>query len=79
MNILFLLPRYSTEETSSTLEKELVEEFSKNVGSAIQSIVAVIWREYERELKKQKALDFDDLLIESVKILKNNTHSIRLF
>ncbi len=49
-----------------------VEEFSKNVGSAIQSIVAVIWREYERELKKQKALDFDDLLIESVKILKNN-------
>ncbi|ETB64074.1 TPA: ATP-dependent DNA helicase PcrA [Candidatus Nomurabacteria bacterium] len=49
-----------------------VEEFSKNVGNAIQSIVAIIWRDYERELKKQKALDFDDLLIESVKILKNN-------
>ncbi|MCX6754580.1 MAG: UvrD-helicase domain-containing protein [Candidatus Nomurabacteria bacterium] len=47
-----------------------VDTFSANVTSAFQSIVAVIWREYEAQLKKEKALDFDDLLLESVLILK---------
>ncbi len=47
-----------------------VDTFSGNVGSAFQSIVAVIWRDYEAQLKKEKALDFDDLLLESVLILK---------
>ena len=47
-----------------------VDTFSANVNSATQSIVAVIWREYEALLKKEKALDFDDLLLESVLILK---------
>jgi len=44
--------------------------FSQNVGSALQSIVATIWRDYEAALKKEKALDFDDLLLQSVLILK---------
>ena len=47
-----------------------VDTFSANVGSAAQSIVAVIWRDYEAQLKKEKALDFDDLLLETVLILK---------
>jgi len=47
-----------------------VDTFSGNVGSAAQSIIAVIWRDYEAQLKKEKALDFDDLLLESVLILK---------
>jgi len=47
-----------------------VDAFSNNVNSAIQSIVAVIWRDYEAQLKKEKALDFDDLLLETVLILK---------
>lgn len=47
-----------------------VDKYSENVGSAIQSIVATIWRGYETELKKEKALDFDDLLLETVLILK---------
>ena len=44
--------------------------FSQNVGSAQQSIVAVIWKDYETALRKEKALDFDDLLLQSVFILK---------
>ncbi len=44
--------------------------YSQSVSGAMQSIVAVIWRDYERALKKEKALDFDDLLLETVLILK---------
>jgi len=44
--------------------------FSQNAQSAFASIVAVIWQDYERVLKEEKALDFDDLLLETVLILK---------
>jgi DNA helicase II / ATP-dependent DNA helicase PcrA len=47
-----------------------VDKFSIDVKSGIQSIVAMIWRDYETQLKKEKALDFDDLLFETVLILK---------
>ena len=47
-----------------------VDTFSANVASANQSIIATVWRGYEAQLKKEKALDFDDLLLESVLILK---------
>jgi DNA helicase II / ATP-dependent DNA helicase PcrA len=46
------------------------ETYGNNATSALGSIVGVIWREYERALKEEKALDFDDLLLESVLILK---------
>lgn len=44
--------------------------YSQNVTSAFGSIVAVLWQDYEQTLKKEKALDFDDLLLETVLILK---------
>lgn len=47
-----------------------VDNYSGDVKSAMQSIVALIWRDYESRLKKEKALDFDDLLLETVLILK---------
>jgi DNA helicase II / ATP-dependent DNA helicase PcrA len=47
-----------------------VDSFSAGVNSALSSIVAMVWRDYETTLKKQKALDFDDLLLETVLILK---------
>ena len=40
------------------------------VKSSMQSIVALIWGGYEERLKKEKGLDFDDLLLESVMILR---------
>jgi DNA helicase-2/ATP-dependent DNA helicase PcrA len=46
------------------------QSYSKNASSAMQSIVARIWRDYEKALKAEKALDFDDLLLETVLILK---------
>jgi len=47
-----------------------VDIFSQNSKSALQSVVAVLWRDYERALKSEKMLDFDDLLLETVLILK---------
>ncbi len=47
-----------------------VDTYSQNVTSTLGSIVAVIWRDYEKALKEEKALDFDDLLLETVLILK---------
>lgn len=44
--------------------------YSQNVTSALGSIVSVLWRDYEQALKKERALDFDDLLLETVLILK---------
>lgn len=47
-----------------------VDSYEKNVASAFQSIVATVWKGYESALKKEKSLDFDDLLLETVMILK---------
>ncbi|MCX6753565.1 MAG: UvrD-helicase domain-containing protein [Candidatus Nomurabacteria bacterium] len=44
--------------------------YKGEVKSSQQSIVALIWGGYEARLKNEKGLDFDDLLLESVQILK---------
>ncbi len=46
------------------------ETFRQNIQSAQQSIISMIWHDYEQALKKEKALDFDDLLLETVLLLK---------
>lgn len=46
------------------------DSYSSSATSHTQTLVAKIWREYEMRLKKEKALDFDDLLLQSVLILK---------
>jgi DNA helicase II / ATP-dependent DNA helicase PcrA len=47
-----------------------LDRYANEVKSGFESVVATIWRDYERTLKAEKALDFDDLLIETVMILK---------
>ena len=47
-----------------------LESYRASVSSGLQSIVALIWGGYEARLKKEQSLDFDDLLIESVLILR---------
>jgi DNA helicase-2/ATP-dependent DNA helicase PcrA len=44
--------------------------YRESAIGALQSIVGVIWGDYEKSLKNEKALDFDDLLLETVLILK---------
>ncbi len=47
-----------------------VDNFVINQKSALESITGMVWRGYEKILKDEKSLDFDDLLIKAVLILK---------
>jgi len=41
-------------------------------GYTMQAVVGQVWPMYEQKLKEEKALDFDDLLLKTYQILKNN-------
>lgn len=48
------------------------EEFdNKNPKGYFEETVAKVWKEYEHTLKVEKALDFDDLLLKTLKLLQN--------
>jgi DNA helicase-2/ATP-dependent DNA helicase PcrA len=53
-----------------------VADYRAKVASAQMDVVASVWRVYDEELKRQKALDFDDLIVRSVQMLETHT-SIR--
>ncbi|HZS43250.1 MAG TPA: UvrD-helicase domain-containing protein [Candidatus Paceibacterota bacterium] len=48
-------------------------EYAESVGREyFGRIAASVWQEYEKILKRERALDFDDLLLKTVDLLKNN-------
>ncbi|MFA6158492.1 MAG: UvrD-helicase domain-containing protein [Candidatus Paceibacterota bacterium] len=50
-----------------------LEEFAKTVGNEyMREIIYKVWQKYELALRKEKALDFDDLLLKSMELLKND-------
>jgi DNA helicase-2/ATP-dependent DNA helicase PcrA len=44
----------------------------KTDGEYVQSVILSIWKHYEEALSKEKALDFDDLLLKTANLLKND-------
>ncbi len=50
------------------------EEYSRKANSynSTAKMIAPIWREYEKILAEEKALDFDDLLVKTAELLKKN-------
>lgn len=46
------------------------EYFEKNDGSFFSELVAKIWQEYEENMRKENALDFDDLILLTAKLLQ---------
>ena len=46
--------------------------YKEKVATAQMDIVANVWRIYDEELKKQKAVDFDDLIVRAVHMLEDN-------
>ena len=59
----------------STAKNELVtaEEFEQNAGGDFrQKKVAQIYKEYQNQLRKNNALDFDDLIMKAVQLFQNN-------
>lgn len=49
-----------------------LEDYRKKVATAQMDIVASVWRIYDEELKKQKAVDFDDLIVRAVRMLEEH-------
>lgn len=49
-----------------------LKDYKEKVRSAQMEIVASVWRIYEEELKRQKAVDFDDLIVRAVHMLEDN-------
>jgi len=47
-----------------------VEQYAAVAADRTSRIVARVWREYERELRRADALDFDDLLLRTVELLR---------
>jgi len=49
-----------------------IEEFAKNAVSSNWAMIARVWQKYEEKKQKEKGLDFDDLLVKTVKLLENH-------
>ena len=49
-------------------------DYHKKVATAQMDIVSSVWRIYEEELKRQKAVDFDDLIVKTVHMLEDHSH-----
>lgn len=67
-------PPRSVSGMVSSAKNELVspDEYRGIAQSPLQKVAAQIFPEYERELKNQSALDFDDLIGRTVSLLQNN-------
>lgn len=48
------------------------KDYKLKVATAQMDIVASVWRIYEEELRKQKAVDFDDLIVSTVHMLEDH-------
>jgi DNA helicase-2/ATP-dependent DNA helicase PcrA len=46
--------------------------YSDASGSFLEEVVATVWEKYEDILHKEQALDFDDLLVKTLKMLEEN-------
>ncbi len=50
------------------------ETFKKEIGNEYyKQIISEVWTRYEKKLKEAKSLDFDDLLLKTALLLKNNS------
>lgn len=64
-----ILGRISREKGNLVSRQEFE---SREIDNYFGETVSKVWREYEKELKKQGALDFDDLLVETVRLLSEH-------
>jgi DNA helicase II / ATP-dependent DNA helicase PcrA len=56
----------------SSAKNELIdaEEFEKNAGDYFEQIVSDVYKEYQRRLRKNQALDFDDLIMTTIHLFR---------
>ncbi|MBM4764547.1 AAA family ATPase [Bacillus sp. B15-48] len=58
--------------TISSAKNELItpEDFSKNTGDYYDKVVADVYTEYQKRLRKNQALDFDDLIMKTITLFQ---------
>jgi DNA helicase-2/ATP-dependent DNA helicase PcrA len=66
----FVLSRISKAKSDGITQQEFAEKHSHE--SFRSRIVSEVWRRYDESLKKEKALDFDDLIVLPVRLLEKN-------
>jgi DNA helicase-2/ATP-dependent DNA helicase PcrA len=49
-----------------------LEQYTETACEYFQEMTAKVWKKYEETLKKEKAFDFDDLLLKTALLLKHN-------
>lgn len=49
-----------------------VAEYQNRISSYTMEVVAEVWRGYEAELREQEAVDFDDLILKTVELLRDD-------
>ncbi len=49
-----------------------IEDYAKKVSSYNMEIIEKVWRNYEIELEKRGLVDFDDLIIKTIELLKDD-------
>ncbi len=61
--------------TISRIKSDLVDmgEYRVAAFSPFQKVVARVWPQYEAELEKKKVVDFDDLIVKTLKLLQTNS------
>ncbi len=56
-----------------------LEDFAEKTGDTFGKIVAQVWHLYEKQKIKENSLDFDDLLLKTVKLLKENREIRKIY
>ena len=56
-----------------------LNEYTENANDFLGKIVARVWNLYEKKKTKENSLDFDDLLLKSVKLLKDNIEIRKIY
>ena len=56
--------------SSAKNELKVAEEFDKTAAGPYEEVVSKVYEEYEKRLKKNQALDFDDLIMTTIQLFK---------
>ncbi|WP_409252705.1 DNA helicase PcrA [Bacillus sp. SCS-153A] len=56
--------------SSAKNELKTAEEFSKDAGSYFDNVVSDVYEEYQKRLRKNQALDFDDLIMTTIQLFQ---------
>ena len=69
----------SREKSKFTKLEDYEEKAEDATASFMSKIVGQVWRIYENKKNKEGALDFDDLLLKTVKLLKENENIRKIY